>query len=173
MLKAAVVYSAVVFGAGFVLGTFRVLWPAPQIGTRAAELAESPLMLLVTFLAARRVNTHCCPGVRPRDHLVMGPTALAFLLAAEIGLGLALRGGSVRAILLDKDPVSGTAYYALLGVYALMPWLLGHRARPSHTPEHRMPIGNWSAASSSPSPSSGTSSSGPPRHGRGDASGCS
>ncbi len=127
MLKAAVAYFAMVFGVGFVLGTFRVLWLAPQIGTRAAELLESPLMLLVTFLAARWVNTHCSRGGRPRDHLAMGLTALAFLLAAEIGLGLALRGGSVRTILLDKDLVSGTVYYALLGVYALLPWLLGRR----------------------------------------------
>ncbi len=124
-LKAAAAYFAMVFGAGFVFGTFRVLWLAPQVGTRAAELLESPLMLLVTFLAARWVHTHCSPGGRPRDHLVMGLTALAFLLAAEIGLGLALRDGSVRAILLDKDPISRTVYYALLGVYALMPWLLG------------------------------------------------
>jgi hypothetical protein len=127
MLKPAAVYFALVFGAGFVLGTLRVLWLVPQIGVRAAELAESPLMLLVTLLAARWVMTHVHTGARPSDQLGMGLTALALLLAAEIGLGLLLRGGSVRAILLDKDPVSGTVYYALLVVYALMPWLLGRR----------------------------------------------
>ena len=130
ILKPAAVYFVVVFGAGFVLGTLRVLWLVPHIGARAAELAESPLMLLVTLLAARWVTVHLLESVRPSDRLGMGLTALAFLLAAEIGLGLLLRGGSVRSILLDKDPVSGTVYYILLAVYALMPWLLGGRGAP-------------------------------------------
>jgi hypothetical protein len=34
----------------------------------------------------------------------------------------------VVEVLLNKDPVSGTVYYALLGVFALMPWLLARRA---------------------------------------------
>ncbi len=131
ILKPAAVYFALVFSAGFVLGTLRVLWIAPHVGPRAAELVESPLMLLVTLLAARWVNAHCRASAKATDRLVMGLTALAFLLAAEIGLGLFLRGGSVRKILLDKDPVSGTVYYALLGVYTLMPWLLGGRAAPT------------------------------------------
>ncbi len=131
ILKPAAAYFALVFGAGFILGAFRVLWLAPWIGARAAELTESPLMLLVTFLAAQWVTRHFHTIPRSADRLGLGLTALAFLLAAEVGLGLLLRGGSVMAILLDKDPVSGTVYYALLGVYALMPWLLGRPAAPS------------------------------------------
>jgi len=130
VLKASAVYFVLVFSAGFAFGTLRVLWLVPQVGTRAAELLESPLMLFATLLAARWVTRHCAVGARPMDRLGMGLTALALLVAAEVGLGLALRGGSVREILLDKDPVSGMVYYALLGVYALMPWLLGGRAAP-------------------------------------------
>jgi hypothetical protein len=51
MVKAGVVYFALVFGAGFVLGTIRTLWVVPRFGTRMAELMEMPIMLAVTMVA--------------------------------------------------------------------------------------------------------------------------
>jgi hypothetical protein len=36
ILKAGVLYFALVFGAGFVLGTIRILWIVPSFGTRTA-----------------------------------------------------------------------------------------------------------------------------------------
>jgi malate dehydrogenase len=42
MLKAAVLYFALVFGAGFVLGPIRILWTVPRFGTRMAELMDTP-----------------------------------------------------------------------------------------------------------------------------------
>ncbi len=45
ILKAGVLYFALVFGAAFVLGTIRTLWVAPRFGTRRAELMETPIML--------------------------------------------------------------------------------------------------------------------------------
>ncbi len=131
VLKPVAVYFALVFGAGFVLGTFRVLWVVPRLGVRTAELVESPLMLLATVLAAGWVTRHFSAGARTSTSLGIGLTALALLLAAESGLRLVLRGGSVLDVLLNKDPVSGTAYYTLLGVFALMPWLLARRAARS------------------------------------------
>ncbi len=56
ILKAAAYYFAAVFGAGFVLGTVRVLWLAPQLGARAAELLETPIMLVVMLVAARSIE---------------------------------------------------------------------------------------------------------------------
>ena len=52
-LKAGALYFALVFGAGFALGTLRVLFVVPRLGGRNAELIEAPFMLVVTFLAAR------------------------------------------------------------------------------------------------------------------------
>jgi hypothetical protein len=46
------------------------------------------------------------------------------LLVAEIGVGVALRGLSPVDVLVNRDPVSGTAYYLMLVIFALMPWLL-------------------------------------------------
>lgn len=41
VLKAAATYFGWVFGAGFLLGTIRVLWVVPRFGTRTAELLET------------------------------------------------------------------------------------------------------------------------------------
>ena len=56
LLTSSVVYFAIVFGAGFVFGTVRVMWLVPAVGVRVAELTELPLMLAVVFFAARWVN---------------------------------------------------------------------------------------------------------------------
>jgi hypothetical protein len=50
-LKAGVLYFALVFAAGFVLGTVRTLWAVPRLGVRTAELIELPTMLGVSVLA--------------------------------------------------------------------------------------------------------------------------
>jgi hypothetical protein len=128
VLKPAAVYFALVFGTGFVLGTLRVLWVVPRVGTRMAELVESPLMLLASVLAARWVHQHFPSGDPPIARLGIGLTALAFLLATEIALGTAIRGGSPLDVLVNRDPVSGTVYYTLLGVFAVLPWLLARGA---------------------------------------------
>ena len=52
ILKAGVLYFMLVFGAGFVLGTIRTLWVVPRVGARMAELMETPIMFVVTVLAA-------------------------------------------------------------------------------------------------------------------------
>jgi hypothetical protein len=119
-MKPAAFYFALVFGAGFLLGPFRVLWLVPRIGTRAAELIELPLMLVAIFYAARFVNRRFPASSRIRVGLV----ALMFLLAAEIFLGWILRRASPMQVLFDRDPISGTAYYASLVVFAAMPWWL-------------------------------------------------
>jgi hypothetical protein len=51
----------------------------------------------------------------------MGFLALVLMLAAEISLAHAQRGISVREYLANRDPVSGTVYYALLVVFAILP----------------------------------------------------
>jgi hypothetical protein len=122
---AALEYVARVFGAGFVLGIVRELWIRPHVGVRAAELLELPLMLVAVVLAARAIDRRWLAGSGARTRVVAGLSALVLLLTAEIVLGMMLRGLSVRDALLARDPVSGTAYYVSLVVFALMPWYLG------------------------------------------------
>ncbi len=55
ILKAGVLYFAVVFGAGFILRPIRILWVAPRLGSRMAELLEMSIMLLIAIVAARLI----------------------------------------------------------------------------------------------------------------------
>jgi hypothetical protein len=123
-VKAGVLYFALTFAAGFILGTIRVLWAVPRVGVRMAELAEAPVMVAVSFFAAswlvRRLRN-------PREFTgrgAMGLIGLALLLLAEFGLVLALRGITVRQYLASRDPVSGTVYAISLVAFAIMPLLV-------------------------------------------------
>ena len=80
ILKAAVLYFALVFGAGFVLGTIRTLWVVPRAGIRAAELIESPIMLLVTVFAATWVVRRSAPQMRAGKRFC-GRVSCAYLYA--------------------------------------------------------------------------------------------
>ena len=51
----------------------------------------------------------------------MGFIALAMMLCAEFSLTYVLQGNSVREYQASRDPVSGTVYYALLVVFAILP----------------------------------------------------
>lgn len=122
--KAGVLYFALVFGAGFVLGTIRTLWVVPRLGTRTAELMETPIMLVVTVLAARWVVRRLAMPFALAMRVGMGCLALALMLIAEFGLVLWLRDISINEYLANRDPVSGTVYYVMLGVFAAMPLLV-------------------------------------------------
>jgi hypothetical protein len=124
LLKPTLIYFALVFGTGFFLGTIRVLWVAPRVGDRTAQLIEMPVMLAAIFLAAR-LTTRSLGDRGASARIAVGLLALGLMLAAEIAVGVALRGESPAGALFSRDPVSGTAYYLALGAFALMPWLLG------------------------------------------------
>lgn len=124
MLKAGAVYFALVFGTGFVLGTIRTIWVVPRVGTRTAELMETPIMLAVTLLAARWTVLHRAVPHALSSRLAMGCIALFLMLLAEFGLALWLRGLSIRRNVATRDPVSGTVYCLVLVVFAAMPLLV-------------------------------------------------
>ncbi len=127
ILKAGVLYFALVFGAGFVLGPIRILWAVPRFGERMAELMETPIMFAVTILAARWVVRRLALPSIPLRRLGMGCVALGLLLVAEFTLVLWLRGLSIRDYFEGRDPVAGTVYYLMLGVFAIMPLLVARK----------------------------------------------
>jgi hypothetical protein len=131
VVGAGLLYFALTFGAGFLLGPIRILWLEPRLGARTAELLEIPVMVGVTFLAARWVTGRLAvpPAAGPR--LGMGVLAAALLLAAEFGLVLRLRGLTLEDYFASRDPVSGSAYYASVLLLALFPLLVN---RPRATP---------------------------------------
>jgi hypothetical protein len=126
ILKAALLYFALVFGSGFLLGPIRILWVVPRFGTRIAELIEAPIMLVIVIAAARwTVSRFAVRPSRP-ERLALGCIALFLLLMAEFALVPWVRHVSINAYLASRDPVSGAVYYTELGIFAIIP--LFHRA---------------------------------------------
>ena len=119
------VYFAIVFAAGFVLGTLRILVLMPRLGEAAAVLFELPLMLAVSWIACRRVVARVGISRRHAARLLMGGIAFAMLMLAELGL-------SVLAF--ARTPAEHLALYrqapALLGLagqlaFAAFPFIQG------------------------------------------------
>jgi hypothetical protein len=129
ILKAGVFYFALVFAAGFALGTIRTLWIVPRmrIGARAAELMEAPIMLAVSLVAAGWVARRLHVPFQLSSRLGMGCVALNLMLLAEFTLVLRLRGLSLAQYLAMRDPISGTVYYVALGLFGIMPLLVARR----------------------------------------------
>jgi len=125
LLKAGVIYFALVLGAGFVLGPIRILWVVPRVGERIAELAEAPIMLVVIVLAARWVAQRFVMPRTPYRLLGVGLISLGLLLLAELTLVLWLRGLTFGEYFASRDPVAGTVYIVMLGLFAIMPLLAG------------------------------------------------
>ena len=126
-LKPGLVYFLLVFGTGFVLGTVRVLLIVPLVGHRTAEHLEMPLMLIATVLAARWTIRRFPEPRTSASRLAIGGIALGFMLAGEMAVGIGLRGMTAAEVFLNKDPVSGAAYYVSLLLFAAMPWLVSRQ----------------------------------------------
>jgi hypothetical protein len=126
-LKPGIVYFLLVFGTGFVLGTVRVLLIVPYVGHRTAELLEMPLMLIATVLAARWITRRFPDAHDHAARLAIGGIALGLMLAGELAVGIGLRGMTPAEVILNRDPVSGTAYYVSLILFAAMPWIVSRR----------------------------------------------
>jgi hypothetical protein len=124
VLKAGALYFVLVFGAGFILGPMRLLWVAPRVGERTAELMEAPIMLGVIILAARWVARRLALASMPTTRLGVGCVALGFLLVAELTMVYWLRGLTIGEYVASRDPVAGTVYLVMLGVLAMMPLLV-------------------------------------------------
>ena len=127
ILKAGLLYFIIVFGAGFVLGSIRTLWIVPRLGTRIAELMETPIMFVVIVVAARWIIRRLSVPSVPSRRLGMGCVGLGLLLAGEFTLVLWLRGVSISEYLASQDSVSGTAYYLMLVLFVVMPLFVGRR----------------------------------------------
>ncbi len=137
-MKSGLVYFSIVFGAGFVLGTLRVLVPVPRFGERYAELMELPVMIAVSYIAARLAVRWF--AIRTAGAAIAtGLFALGLLVVFEATLVLGLRGLTFAEILESRDPISFWAYVVSLIVFAVMPVILvgGERKTVKRITVHR------------------------------------
>jgi len=120
-LKAGLLYFAAVFSAGVLLGTARVIWVVPAVGTRTAELLELPVMLAIVLAAAVWIVRRFSLPPTLAARLGMGLPAVGLLLAAEFLLVLPVRGMTAAQYLASLDTVAAAASYAALVAMAAMP----------------------------------------------------
>ena len=87
-LLAGMVYFAIVFAVGFVLGAIRVLVVIPRFGATNAVLIELPVMLALSWIACGSLVRRF--GIPPRfgARAVMGGVAFALLMVAEAGVSV-------------------------------------------------------------------------------------
>jgi hypothetical protein len=130
-VKAGLSYFAAVFGMGFALGLIRTLWLVPQVGARVAELIEMPFMILVSIIACRSVTRRFTVPNSLRPRIGVGLLGLALLVGAELAMNSLLFGRPVSEYLTSKDPVSGTAYFLALGLFAVLPLFIGRHVNPA------------------------------------------
>ncbi len=123
ILRAGLLYFAMVLGTGFALGAFRVPFLVPRLGERWAELAEMPVMAFVIFWSAGFVLRRFAEVKGARAALAVGFLALGLSVCAELALATVLQDQTLTAYIASRDKVSGSVYLALLLVFALMPAL--------------------------------------------------
>lgn len=124
VLPAAGAYAAAIFAAGFVLGSLRVAVLAPRLGEVVAVLTEVPVMLALSYLAARSaVGRFGVPAVAA-VRLAMGALAFALLMAAEVALGLWGFGRSLAEVAAGTASAAGLIGLAGQVGFGLMPLIL-------------------------------------------------
>ena len=87
-IKAGILYFAIVFAAGFLLGTLRLFILLPLTGEFAAVALELPVMLIISWLACRRLVARFSVPAMVSQRLAMGVLAFCLLMLAEVGLSV-------------------------------------------------------------------------------------
>jgi hypothetical protein len=129
-VRAGLVYFALVFATGVLVGLGRDLAIAPQVGARLAELIEYPLLFLAIMGSASWTIRHYGLKGQRLPRAIMG--IVAFLLALGLGTTLLalLRGQSLVEYAAVRHPLTGAVYLMMLGLVAAMPLLVGRRPPP-------------------------------------------
>lgn len=129
IVRAAFLYFAVVFGAGFVLGTVRILVLVPRIGALGAVLVETPLMLAISWAACRWVLARLAVGPAIGGRLAMGGLAFVLLVGAELLLAVAGFGATSADFFRAYATPAGMVGLAAQLVFAAMPLVASRKPR--------------------------------------------
>lgn len=119
------VYFAVVFTLAFVMGVARALVIAPRLGERTAVLLEVPILVLASWIVARRL-------LRDRPYTLpqragMGATGFALTMVSEVVLAAIMRGQSPAAWAAAVGTPLGLVGLAGQLAFAAMPIFAGQR----------------------------------------------
>jgi hypothetical protein len=124
-ISAGVVYASLVFGAGFLLGSIRVPFFVPWLGVRLAELIEMPFMFIIITKSAQYVVRLFALQDRVLTQLLTGFVALELLVGLEVFISIVVFGRTASQFF-DRDPISGSVYFGMLCLCALMPYIASY-----------------------------------------------
>ncbi len=127
VLTAAAVYFAIVFSLAFILGVARTLLVAPATGDVVAVLIEAPLVLLISWFAARWSTQRLSIPRRARERLAMGLAAFALLMTVETVLSTLLLDRPVAQQLAALTTAAGAIGLLAQVAFAFMPLLVARR----------------------------------------------
>ena len=133
ILLAPLLYFAIVFGIGFLLGPIRVLMLEPTVGSTVAVLCEAPLLLTAMILAARWLPQKLLLPMTVTALATMGIGALILQQLADLAVGLYVRELTSTQILETYKTQAGAIYALLLVVFAAMPVVVNMITRKSDT----------------------------------------
>ena len=121
-LLLGLLYFAVVFTFAFGMGVARTLIVAPRLGPAVAVLLEVPVLVIASWLTARRLLRH--RRLTLGEATVMGATAFLLTMASEAALAGELRGQAVSEW--ATDLVTPLGLVGLMGqlMFGAMPLLL-------------------------------------------------
>lgn len=122
---------ALVFAAGFVLGTIRELVLRPAIGANPARLLELPLMIAISWLASRWIVLRFAAG-SSSWLLAAGGIAFLLLVAAELALGIVAFGRGLSAFIADLFTLTGLLSFLAQALLIVMPRLTASGTGSSH-----------------------------------------
>ena len=121
---AGLLYFAAVFTFAFGMGIARVLVVAPRLGPTAAVLLEVPILVVASWIVARRLLRNRSLTLRQRT--TMGATAFTLTMASEAALSVIMRGQSLTDWAAAVATPLGLAGLAGQVVFAAMPVFMGH-----------------------------------------------
>ncbi len=127
-----IVYFALVFALGFLLGTVRTLFvlDAPGAGRLPGVLIELPIMLGASWFLCRYVIRRFAVASTVAARAVMGGLAFALLLLAELLVGALLFGrtpGEHFALYSDASYALGLAAQIAFALMPLIQMRLGEK----------------------------------------------
>jgi hypothetical protein len=120
-LKAGTVYFAIVYAIGFLLGAVRVLLLSPLVGETPAVLLEAPIMLLISWIAARWSSRKFSVPAKLPPRAVMGALALALLIFGELAVSILVFARSLEETLTTYRSVPGVMGLLAQVIFALLP----------------------------------------------------
>lgn len=120
-LRAGLAYFAIVFAAGFLLGTIRTLLLTPQFGAFTAVLIELPVILAIAWWACGGIIRRLRVPATRASRAVMGASAIVLLILAEAALAALLGGQTIREFAASLATPPGAAGLAGQVVFALFP----------------------------------------------------